>query len=211
MNITAAQLLTEYDRAFASWPFIGEIEDTYGLPFMLLFAVGSRETNLTNEVGDGGHGHGVWQLDDRSHPIPAGFGADVPAQATTAARMLHDLLAEYGGKVAPALAAYNAGTGTVAYNLAHGLNVDTGTAGGDYAADTMARMEVLQRMARTLSDADVAAIAAAVWSYGIPEGRRFVGHGKHHASALLTQCKNIVIAVEEIAGKLGVRLDYDKD
>src|SRR5271166_6321874 len=79
---------------------------------MLLFAVGSRETNLTNEVGDFGHGHGVWQLDDRSHTPPGGFAnfdADVPLQCTTAAVMLHGLLTATGGQVEEAAAIYNSG------------------------------------------------------------------------------------------------------
>ena len=148
MNITDAQLLTEYRRAVKTWPFVETVEDAYDLPPLLLFAVGSRETNLTNEVGDGGHGHGVWQLDNRSHTIPAGFDKNVHLQATTAAKMLRSLLHSFATAANPiraALAAYNAGAGTVAYNVAHGLNVDTGTAGGDYSADTYARMLYLQQ------------------------------------------------------------------
>lgn len=39
----------------------------YHLPPEFVLAVGSRETNLRNILGDGGHGHGVMQIDDRSH------------------------------------------------------------------------------------------------------------------------------------------------
>jgi hypothetical protein len=67
------ELSAQYQRAKSQWPFIHRTELARGLPRMLLFAVGSRETNLTNEVGDSGHGHGVWQLDDRSHMPPGGF------------------------------------------------------------------------------------------------------------------------------------------
>jgi hypothetical protein len=70
---------------------------------MLLFAVGSREANLTNEAGDFGHGHGVWQLDDRFHTLPGGgleqFDADVALQCATAAGMLHGMLTITGGNV----------------------------------------------------------------------------------------------------------------
>ena len=65
MEITESALTAQYQRAKLAWPFIHQTELARGLPRMLLFAVGSRETNLTNEVGDFGHGHGVWQLDDR--------------------------------------------------------------------------------------------------------------------------------------------------
>lgn len=145
MNIAPVDLDAEYERAIAAWPFLHGLEPVYGLPYQLLAAVGSRETNLTNEVGDGGHGHGVWQLDDRSHPIPAGFDADVHAQAVQAAAMLRALAGQFSGRWDAVLAAYNAGAGTATYNLANGLNIDTGTAGGDYSADTLARMHYLQQ------------------------------------------------------------------
>lgn len=34
----------------------------------ILMAVASRETNLRNIIGDGGHGYGLMQIDDRSFP-----------------------------------------------------------------------------------------------------------------------------------------------
>ena len=112
MDITEAELTAQYQRASVVWPFIHQIELARGLPRMLLFAVGSRETNLTNEVGDFGHGHGVWQLDDRSHTPPGGFAqfdANVPAQCAFAAAMLQGLLAITGGDVEEAAAIYNSG------------------------------------------------------------------------------------------------------
>lgn len=102
MNITESELSAQYQRAKSKWPFIHQTELASGLPRMLLFAVGSRETNLTNEVGDSGHGHGVWQLDDRSHMPPGGFAqfdGNVPLQCSMAADMLHDLLAREAGNV----------------------------------------------------------------------------------------------------------------
>jgi hypothetical protein len=144
MNIDPGTLLAQYQRAYTQWPFIDIIERQYALPSKMLSAVGSRETNLTNEVGDGGHGHGVWQLDNRSHVILPGFDQDVKAQCVVAASMLKGLLNQFGGNDRAALAAYNAGANTVSYNLTHGLNVDIGTAGNDYSADTAARMTYLQ-------------------------------------------------------------------
>ena len=149
MLISAADLSAQYERAAHEWPFIETLEQVYKLPRMMLFAVGSRETNLTNETGDGGHGHGVWQLDDRSHTIPPGFGSNVRLQATTAAHMLAGLLAEFAGqppetKIRAAMVGYNAGAGTAAYNLEHFIDLDTGTAHDNYSADTYARMTYLQ-------------------------------------------------------------------
>ena len=39
------------------------------LPVDLLLAIASRETNIANELGDGGHGVGVMQIDARYHTI----------------------------------------------------------------------------------------------------------------------------------------------
>lgn len=142
MDIDGASLLAEFERAAHDWPFIAAIEAQYGLPHFAAFALGSRETNLTNEIGDGGHGNGVWQLDNRSHTIPPGFNGDVEAQCIVMAQMMHGLLVQFGNERA-AYAAYNAGAGTVEYNLQNGLDVDTGTAGGDYSADVYQRRQYL--------------------------------------------------------------------
>src|SRR5579862_1545445 len=90
----------------------------------LLAAVAAQETggpssdSGSNIVGDGGHGHGLFQIDDRWHAFAAtAAAADPAANADYAAGMLGDLLERYGGNVRAALSAYNAGspnaTGTV--------------------------------------------------------------------------------------------------
>jgi hypothetical protein len=144
MRISPSDLNAQYQRASKSWPFIRDTERHYGLPAFTLYAVGSRETNLTNEVGDGGHGHGVWQLDDRSHTIPPGFDSKVTAQAEKAAAMLSALIAHFNGNIRAALVAYNAGTGTATYNLVNHMPLDSGTANGDYSADVYERLQWLQ-------------------------------------------------------------------
>lgn len=155
MQIAGIDLELEYVRASAHWPFIPACEVKWRLPRMMLFAVGSRETNLTDEFGDfglrngrsgplpgGAWASGVWQLDAGSHVIPNPF--PVPQQADIAGGMLAGLF-EHFGLWGAAIAAYNAGAGTIEYNLAHSLGVDTGTAGGNYSADVMARMTYLQQ------------------------------------------------------------------
>lgn len=170
MQISSSDLISEYSRAAKAWPWLYSVEREYGLASMTLFAVGSRETNLTNEIGDGGHGNGVWQLDDRSHTIPAGFNNDVKRQADTAAHMLRTLLDNFHGRYDCAFAAYNAGAGTVKYNLSRGINVDTGTAGGNYSSDVISRLHYLQAqegtsMAQTLTNDDINAIVKAVFGH----------------------------------------------
>jgi len=137
MDITESELAVQYQQADSRWPFIHQVESAQGLPRMLLFAVGSRETNLTNEVGDFGHGHGVWQLDDRSHMPPGGFAdfdANVPLQCATAAAMLQGMLRITGGNVEEAAAIYNSGQPG-----------ELGTTHQDYGIDVLERMQFLQR------------------------------------------------------------------
>lgn len=131
MNITGTELLAQFSRAAVEWPFITVENNDYGLPPYLLYAVGSRETNLTNEIGDGGHGHGVWQLDDRSHTIPNGFDNDVEMQCAAAADMLSVLYVTYGDWIS-ACNAYNSGS-----------PLTSDTTGMDYGPDVIERQNYL--------------------------------------------------------------------
>jgi len=139
MEITESELIAQYQQANSRWPFIHQTELAHGLPRMLLFAVGSRETNLANEVGDFGHGHGVWQLDDRYHTPPGGtweqFDANVAVQCATAAAMLRIMLTTTSGNVAEAAAIYNSGQPG-----------ELGTTHHDYGVDVLERMQVLKQL-----------------------------------------------------------------
>ena len=87
----------------------------------LLAAVAAQETggpgsdSGRNIVGDGGHGHGVFQIDDRWHAFARGPAAmDPGSNADYAAGMLESNLHRYGGDVRAALSAYNSGSPTAA-------------------------------------------------------------------------------------------------
>jgi hypothetical protein len=89
----------------------------YGVDPDLLAAVAAQETGGPgsnsghNVVGDGGHGRGVFQIDDRWHPFASTPAAMDPAKnADYAAGMLSGLLKRYGGNVREALSAYNSGS-----------------------------------------------------------------------------------------------------
>lgn len=138
MNITPHDLALQFYRARSSWPFFDAVEAAHGLPRCLLYAVGSRETNLTNERGDGGHGWGIFQLDDRSHTIPPGYLDDVRRQANDAADHLAGGYARYGDWT-KALNAYNSGQ-TLTERTAH----------GDYGPDVLARARFLADLASPL-------------------------------------------------------------
>jgi len=144
MQISPTDLSNEFKRARKSYPVIEAAEKQLGLPQFLLFAIGSRETNLTNEVGDFGHGHGMFQLDDRSHTIPPGFDKSVTAQATKAADMMKSLIHHYPGDLKAACAAYNTGTGNVDAGIRDTGNPDAYTTGHNYGADVIGRMMYLQ-------------------------------------------------------------------
>jgi soluble lytic murein transglycosylase-like protein len=104
------------DRGVAFAPEIAQAAARYGVDPQLLAAVAAQETGGPgsnagrNIVGDGGHGHGIFQIDDRFHPFASTAAAMRPqANADYAARMISGLLKRYGGDVHKALSAYNAG------------------------------------------------------------------------------------------------------
>jgi Transglycosylase SLT domain len=132
----------------------------HGLDPRFLAAVAAQETggpgssSGRNIVGDGGHGHGVFQIDDRWHAFASTPSAMDPSQnADYAAGMLSGLLKKYGGNAREALSAYNAGSpnalGTVTMwqdgtklgyadsVLRHyaGLGGDVAALGGELAAE----------------------------------------------------------------------------
>lgn len=150
MRISPSDLIAEMTRASTQWQVIGKANDELGLPPYLLHAVGSRETNLTNERGDGGHGHGIFQLDDRFHTIPPGFDGDIVAQSYTAASMLIALFRKWGDWLS-ALNAYNSGSPNSA-----------DTAGGDYGPDVLERQSFLLKL---LGDP----VSNAVWDVMITD------------------------------------------
>jgi soluble lytic murein transglycosylase-like protein len=110
--------------AFA--PQIASAARRHGLDPELLAAVAAQETGGPdsnaghNVIGDGGHGHGVFQIDDRWHTFASSPSAMDPTQnADYAAGMLSDLLKRYGGNVHEALSAYNAGSPTAPGTRTH--------------------------------------------------------------------------------------------
>lgn len=109
----AASALARHGVAYA--PQIELAARRHGIDPRLLAAVAAQETggpgsnSGSNIVGDGGHGHGVFQIDDRWHAFARSAAAmDPQANAEYAAGMISDLLQRYGD-VRKALSAYNAG------------------------------------------------------------------------------------------------------
>jgi hypothetical protein len=105
--------------SIAFGPQIAAAAERHHLDPTLLAAVAAQETggpgtnSGRNVVGDGGHGHGLFQIDDRWHAFAATPAAMDPAKnADYAAGLLSGLLKTYGENVHMALSAYNAGSPT---------------------------------------------------------------------------------------------------
>lgn len=66
-------------------------------------------------TGDGGHGRGLMQIDDRWHGpfVATGLWREPPFALLYAARLLRQALDALGGEYGPAIGAYNAGTARV--------------------------------------------------------------------------------------------------
>lgn len=137
----------------------------------LILALASRETNLSNIVGDGGHGRGLVQIDDRYHApwlasvagcqsgsyrrryrsaLPAGRVPGLAAQVALTVAMLEQGVAAAiaagvpaGHRLHVAVAGYNAGmAGALGALHSHG-DPDAATTGHDYGADVLARRTIL--------------------------------------------------------------------
>ncbi len=100
-------------------PQITAAATRHNLQPRLLAAVAAQETggpgadSGRNIVGDQGHGHGLFQIDDRWHAFARTPAAMDPAKnADYAAGMLASSLERYGGDVHKALSAYNTGSPT---------------------------------------------------------------------------------------------------
>jgi hypothetical protein len=148
VNIPGPVLEADYRRAKEEFPFIEAVERAHGLPALLLYAVGSRETNLRNIKGDFTmrpgetskrfHGFGVWQRDSAAFGVDESYLKDVHKQAEDAAELLAANFRTFERWNA-AVAAYNCGVGNVKKALANGQSVDHFTAHQDYSADVLAR------------------------------------------------------------------------
>jgi hypothetical protein len=176
MNITEAQLEDELDRfGHERIRIVAELVHQGppdGVGTALVLAIGSRETNLANIVGDGGHGRGWLQIDDRFHAawlkehagckdgtwhakfasaLAPGRVPTLTAATLQAIDMLHSNAAFGASRKVPpaqrtrfAVAAYNAGAGGAIQGFTKG-DVDANTTHHDYSSDVLARREAVAR------------------------------------------------------------------
>lgn len=151
MNIDGVTLMKQVNTFYRRYGGVcGDAASKAGLDPFTLYAVGSRETNLTDVTGDHGHGRGIWQLDDRSYTIPKPF--PVVLQASIAAKLLSGCLLHFtqlgwpvGSAMQLAFSAYNAGIRGAEVGLLNPAHdADLRTAGGDYGRDVMERLNYIR-------------------------------------------------------------------
>ncbi len=130
-------------------PYVQAAARRYNLDPALILGVIDRETRGRNIVGDGGHGRGLMQIDDRYHGTwLAGHdgGLDPESNIDYGAHMLRQNLDHFNGNTQAALAAYNSGVGRVDGLIAAGQDVDSRTTGHDYGADTIRRADRFRQL-----------------------------------------------------------------
>ena len=156
---TPGQLVASLDRAHDEGldAICLEAEQKKGLPRGILLAISSRETHCRNVVGDGGHGRGYFQIDDRAHPAflrkHGAFGPGGVPPTREAALYAAQLLLDNGtfGKrngVKPidllkfSLSSYNAGAGNAIKGYRDG-DSDRRTAHANYGRDVLVRLRIV--------------------------------------------------------------------
>jgi len=131
----------------------------FDFPLEILMAIGSRETNLDPKyqkvTGDGGHGHSIMQIDDRSFPefCASGNWKDIHLAIQKGASVLEEKRKSVRNasgipaieEVRLAIAAYNCGATRVINNFRGGRPVDSNTTGKDYSADVLKRAEYFKQ------------------------------------------------------------------
>jgi hypothetical protein len=162
---SVSELQTQLERLRASGlaAMLSEQATAHGLPPALLFAIASRETNCTNELGDvqngEAHGVGILQIDIqhpcarqardsgnwRTNPEPLiAMGAQLLADNLRQARRAFPAWSgEQQFKIAAS--GYNCGMNAALAGARAG-DSDRHTTGGDYGADVIERMKVFAQL-----------------------------------------------------------------
>jgi peptidoglycan hydrolase-like protein with peptidoglycan-binding domain len=139
----AAVATSTLPSQYRQWlPYVNEAAKKYNLDPALLLGVMSRESNGRNVRGDGGHGRGLMQIDDRSWASWINShqgGMDPKSNIMKGAEILRDNINYFHGNIRDGLAAYNCGAGNVNKALRNGLSPDAYTTGHNYSADVLKR------------------------------------------------------------------------
>jgi len=147
----------EYARERGWLPAFYDAAALYRVDPELLMGIASRETNMKNILGDGGHGHGLMQIDDRSFPAwtKSGKWRFAKEGILKGALVLREKWDRALFKKVPladslkvAVASYNAGDNAVKAYFKNG-NPDARTTGKDYSRDVLSRQIEFERLLST--------------------------------------------------------------
>lgn len=132
------------------------VADEEGISPYLIYAIGEQESRWGGALsydgkGDGGHGHGIMQIDDRSFGswLASNNWKDPYTNVKKGVQILKGKRRYLENKVPSdkleeaSIAAYNTGEGNVAKSIAAGRHPDSTTAGGAYSANIYRRIAAL--------------------------------------------------------------------
>lgn len=172
MKITETEIEHQYTRVSAlGWmEHFRDAARAYGWPASLLLAIGSRESNLNNIIGDKGNGFGCLQVDKRTKPDIVKHWQNVrysifagveiltekrvqiiynALQHITITDSKHNIVAftvpafNDSQLIQASVASYNSGLWPV-YHFTKERGFDYSTTGKDYSADVLERQLVFE-------------------------------------------------------------------
>jgi murein DD-endopeptidase MepM/ murein hydrolase activator NlpD len=128
---------------YRQWmPYVLASARKYGLEPALILGIMAVETGGKNVIGDQGHGHGLMQIDDRSHGAwldSHANGLDPESNIDYACSLLRSNIDRFGGDIRAGVAAYNAGPRGAQRGIDDSGNPDQYTTGGNYSARVLER------------------------------------------------------------------------
>lgn len=137
----SAQLLSWRD-------FVNASAHEHGLESTLVFGVMQIESGGRNIIGDGGHGRGLMQIDDRSHAqwlAAHSSGLDPESNIDYGCAILRADIDYFKGDVRAGVAAYNCGPGNAAAGQRESGNPDKYTTGGNYSTRVLEQAAQFKR------------------------------------------------------------------
>lgn len=148
----AARAQYDYCKELHWLSYFEDASKKYGFDVSLILAIGSRETNLRNILGDYGHGAGIMQVDIGTNRnfVVSGAWRNPQASIDTGCSILAEklTLAKQAGipenyLIRVTVASYNCGGNAIlAYHKRE--NVDAYTTGHNYSTDVLSRQPIFQ-------------------------------------------------------------------
>jgi LysM repeat protein len=133
---------TGIPERLARWlPLVRPAAAHFSVRASIILGVIEVETNGHNVIGDGGHGHGLMQIDDRSFGdwlARNANGLDPASNIMFGAGLLRQNIDFFNGNLRAGIAAFNAGPGGVQRALAETGDPDARTTGGNYSRRVLA-------------------------------------------------------------------------